>query len=89
MGEQVKVLQKGKITIPADMRQKLGITEGDFITIEMVNNKVVISPPNTVPNPTEFLIGLAEGIKVEEPLKQEVKKAVASRITRKLQRANP
>ncbi len=71
------------------MRQKLGITEGDFITIEMVNNKVVISPPNTVPNPTEFLIGLAEGIKVEEPLKQEVKKAVASRITRKLQRANP
>jgi bifunctional DNA-binding transcriptional regulator/antitoxin component of YhaV-PrlF toxin-antitoxin module len=27
MGEQTKVLQKGKITIPADIRQKLGINK--------------------------------------------------------------
>ncbi len=28
MGEPAKVLQKGKITIPADIRQNLGINEG-------------------------------------------------------------
>ena len=34
MGEQTKVLQKGKITIPADIRQKLGINEGDYVKLE-------------------------------------------------------
>ncbi len=87
MGEQVKVLQKGKITIPTNIRQKLGINEGDCVTIEIIDNRVVILPPNIVPNPTEFLIGLAEGVQVKEPIKQELKKAVVARVERKLKRA--
>ena len=87
MGEEVKVLQKGKITIPASMRQKLGIEEGDYVTLEIIDNHVVILPPNTVPNPTELLDGLAEGVEVKEPIKQGLKKAVAARVGRKLLRA--
>ena len=87
LGEQVKVLQKGKITIPAIIRQKLGITEGDCITLEIINNKVVILPPNTVPNPTDLLNGLAKGIKVREPIKQELIKATAAGVEEKLSRA--
>jgi AbrB family looped-hinge helix DNA binding protein len=87
LGEQVKVLQKGKITIPANIRQKLGINEGDCITLEIIDNRVVILPPNTVPNPTELLSGLAEGVQVREPIKQELKKAVAARVEKKLLRA--
>ena len=87
MGEQVKVLQKGKITIPASIRQKLGINEGDCITLEIIDNKLVILPPNTVPNPTELLSGLAKGVKIREPVKQEVTKASAAGVERKLLRA--
>ncbi len=87
MGEEVKVLQKGKITIPAGMRQKLGIQEGDCVRLEIIDNRVVILPPNSVPNPTELLLGLAKGAKVKEPIKQELLKASAAGMEKKLARA--
>jgi AbrB family looped-hinge helix DNA binding protein len=86
MGEQTKVLQKGKITIPADIRQRLGISEGDFIKLEIIDGKLVLFPPNTVPNPTDLLTGLAEGVQVTEPVKQELRKAAATRIKKKASR---
>ena len=86
MGEQVKVLQKGKITIPADIRERLGIDEGDYVKLQIVDNKLILFPPNTVPNPTELLSGLSEGVQVKEPLKQELKKAAAARTTKKASR---
>lgn len=87
MGEQTKVLQKGKITIPADIRQKLGISEGDYVKLEIVDGKLVLLPPNTVPNPTELLSGLAEGVQVTEPVKQELRKATAARMKKKALRS--
>ena len=87
MGEQAKVLQKGKITIPADIRQKLGISEGDYVKLEIIGNRLMLFPPNTVPNPTELLSGLAEGVQVTEPVKQELKKATAARMKRKASRS--
>jgi len=86
MGEQTKVLQKGKITIPADIRQRLGISEGDFIKLEIVDGKLVLFPPNTVSNPTDLLTGLAEGVQVTEPVKQELRKATAARMKKKASR---
>ncbi|MGD0071851.1 MAG: AbrB/MazE/SpoVT family DNA-binding domain-containing protein [Candidatus Bathyarchaeia archaeon] len=87
MGEQVKVLQKGKITIPADIRQKLGIAEGDYVILQIIDNKVVILSPNTVPNPTELLSGLAERIEIKETVEQELIKASAAELNKKLLRA--
>ena len=87
MGEQVKVLQKGKITIPADIRQKLDIKEGDKIELRIIDNKLVFFPPNTIPNPTETLIKLASETQVAEPIKNELRKAAASRIKKKTRRA--
>ena len=86
MGEQTKVLQKGKITIPADIRQKLGINEGDYVKLEIVDGKLVLLPPKTVPNPTDLLSGLAEGAQVTEPMKQELRKATAARMKKKASR---
>jgi AbrB family looped-hinge helix DNA binding protein len=86
MGKQTKVLQKGKITIPAEIRQKLGISEGDYIKLEIVDGKLVLLPPNTVPNPTDLLTGLAEGVQVTEPVKQELRKAAAARMKKKASR---
>lgn len=87
MGEQIKVLQKGKITIPADIRQKLGINEGDYVKLQIIGNKLMLFPPNTVPNPTELLSGLAEGVQVTEPVKQELRKAAAARMKKKASRS--
>jgi AbrB family looped-hinge helix DNA binding protein len=87
VGERVKVLQKGKITIPADIRQKLGISEGDYVEIEIIDNRLVVSPPNTIPNPTEYLLGLAKGTPSTEPLKQQLRKATAARAEKKLLRS--
>lgn len=83
MGEQVKVLQKGKITIPADIRQKLGIDEGDYVKLQIVDNKLVLFPPNTVLNPTDLLTGLASGVQVVEPARGELRKAAAARLRKK------
>jgi AbrB family looped-hinge helix DNA binding protein len=87
MGEQTKVLQKGKITIPADIRQRLGINEGDYIKLQIIGNKLMLFPQNTVADPTELLSGLAEGVKVTEPVKQELRKATAARMKKKASRA--
>jgi AbrB family looped-hinge helix DNA binding protein len=86
MGEQQKVLQKGKITIPANIRKKLGISEGDYVKLEIVDGKLVLLPPKTVPNPTDLLSGLAEGVQVTEPVKQELRKAAAARMKNKASR---
>jgi AbrB family looped-hinge helix DNA binding protein len=80
------VLQKGKITIPAEIRRKLGISEGDYIKLEIVDGKLVLLPPNTVPNPTDLLTGIAGGVQVTEPVKQELRKAAAARMKKKASR---
>lgn len=87
LSEQTKVLQKGKITIPADIRQKLGINEGDYIKLQIIGNRLILSPQNTVPHPTELLSGLAEGVQVKEPVKQELRKATAARMKKKASRS--
>ena len=89
MGEQVKVLQKGKITIPANFRQKLAIKEGDCLKLEIINNRLVILPPNTVPNPTELLRSLGKGKapRSKGTIKEQLLEASAAGIEEKLSRA--
>ncbi|MFQ6064330.1 MAG: AbrB/MazE/SpoVT family DNA-binding domain-containing protein [Candidatus Bathyarchaeia archaeon] len=86
MEVQTKVLQKGKITIPAKIRKRLGISEGDYLKLEILGNRLVLLPPKTMPNPTEKLSGLAEGVPLKEPIKQELRKAAAARAQKKVQR---
>ena len=87
MGTQVRVLQKGKITIPAEIRERLGIREGDILTLEVLGGRIVLLPPRTVLNPTRMLNGLAEGISLEKPLEEELKRATALRIEKKSSRS--
>lgn len=83
LGVQVKVLQKGKITIPIEIRNRLAIREGDAVTLEVRGGRLILLPPKTVPNPTDVLSGLAEGITVQEPVKDELRKAAARRMEKK------
>ena len=88
MGVQIKVLQKGKITIPVEIRNRLAIKEGDTLTLEVKGGNLILLPPNTVPNPTDLLSGLAEGVAVETTEKDVLAEAAAKRLERKLSRAS-
>ncbi|MBI2183437.1 MAG: AbrB/MazE/SpoVT family DNA-binding domain-containing protein [Thaumarchaeota archaeon] len=50
----VKVLQKGKITIPKQIRESVGIKEGDMLTLEAASGKILSLPQSlclTPPRP--------------------------------------
>lgn len=70
MQETVKVTRKGQTTIPAKIRKKLGIKEGDNLTVEAVDQTVVFK---RVPNLLE-LAGIFAGHADVEELKKEIDK---------------
>jgi AbrB family looped-hinge helix DNA binding protein len=43
-----KVTRHGQITLPALVRKKLGIEEGDLVEIEVINEKAVLVPKRLV-----------------------------------------
>jgi len=47
---------------------------------------IISSKPRAVENPTRALVGLAEGVAVKEPVKEELKKVTAKLLERKLKR---
>lgn len=44
----VVVSARGQITLPAEMRQRLGIKEGGVVTLEERDGKLVLSPATVV-----------------------------------------
>lgn len=43
-----KVTRHGQITLPAPIRKKLGIEEGDLVEIELIDEKAVLIPKRLV-----------------------------------------
>ena len=87
MGAQAKVLQKGKVTIPAEIREALGVEEGDYLTVELQSGRIILIPAATLSNPTDAINGLASGVSIQEPVDEEIKRAAANRSRRKRERA--
>ena len=44
MGEKIKIDDRGRITIPTDLREKYGILPGDELNIEDSQGKIFINP---------------------------------------------
>jgi AbrB family looped-hinge helix DNA binding protein len=42
MDEIVKVMSRGLIALPSDVRKKLGVREGDILKVEVKENEVVL-----------------------------------------------
>lgn len=77
----IKVLSKGVITIPKDMRQQLGIEEGDVAKAKVVGDKLVIESRKTAQN-EELRIYTKEQIDEfvkEDQLPEPLAKKVAKR----------
>jgi len=64
-----KVQKKGQVTIPIEIRESLGIQEGDFVAFIQTEEGVLISPQSIVAMRSLDQIGQAlkeQGITLEE-----------------------
>jgi len=68
--QTVKVTRKGQTTIPAEIREKLGIKEGDQLAVEAVGEKVVFT---RIPSLLD-MCGIFAGHADVEELKKELDK---------------
>lgn len=66
--QTVKVTRKGQTTIPAKIREKLGIKEGDTLTVEAIGNQIIFRPIPTL----EDLCGVFAGHADIAELKKEI-----------------
>jgi AbrB family looped-hinge helix DNA binding protein len=39
-----KVTYKGQLTIPKEIREQVGLKDGDYVDIEIVGNKLLLNP---------------------------------------------
>ncbi len=75
---EVTVDRKHRITLPTELRRRLGITSGSKLEAEQRGTEIVIRPAVPVKRPTEAMWGLARGIVQRNP-KKHARKAIASR----------
>jgi len=68
MQKTVKVTRKGQTTIPATIREKLGIKEGDELAVEATEQEVIFKPIPRI----EDCAGIFAGHANVEELKKEV-----------------
>lgn len=57
-----KVKHKGQVTIPAGIREELGLREGDYIEVTREGNRVVLTPKVLVDRDPQTEAAVAEGL---------------------------
>ena len=70
MQKIVKVTRKGQTTIPAEIREQLGIKEGDKLAVEAIDKKIVFKQ---IPK-LEDMCGIFAGHADVAELKKEIDK---------------
>ena len=68
MSEIVKIGKKSQLTIPKKIREKLNISEGDKIFIDVIDGAIVITP---IPENIEKFAGISKGFYEKEYLNKE------------------
>jgi AbrB family looped-hinge helix DNA binding protein len=75
---QLVVDEKHRVTLPRELRKRLGITSGSRLEVEQKGSEIVIRPLVPVKNPTDTIWGLATGVADRNP-KQRAREAIAKR----------
>lgn len=75
--QAVKVLPKGQITLPKEMRKILGIKEGDTLVIEKSDGDIIIKKGKTIHDYIGFLSKPA--VPIEEIIEKAIEEAVNER----------
>lgn len=74
MAQAVKVLPKGQITLPKNVRRKLNIAEGDMLTLEEKGGEIRIKKGKTIHEFAGTLPNL--GMPAEEMIERSLDEAV-------------
>lgn len=53
-----KITSKGQVTLPREIRERLGVRDGDRVRFEIENGRVVLYPQRDTPS-FEGMVGLA------------------------------
>lgn len=65
----VRIQEKGQVTLPAEVREKLGLKKGDLVAVVETNEGVLITPQEVVAAKALDIIGEAlkqKGVSLEE-----------------------
>jgi AbrB family looped-hinge helix DNA binding protein len=57
-----KVKQKGQVTIPAKLRDEVGLHDGDYVEVAREGNRIVLIPQEIAPRHPQIDAALAEGL---------------------------
>jgi antitoxin PrlF len=68
MQKIVKVTRKGQTTIPAEIREKLGIKEGDDLAVETVDQTVIFTPIPKIEDCAGIFAGHADVAELKKEL---------------------
>ena len=72
--QAVKVLPKGQITLPKEIRESLNIKEGDTLLLEKVNTEIILKKGKTIFDYAGTLPDL--GMSIEEMREKAIEEAV-------------
>jgi antitoxin PrlF len=70
MQKTVKVTRKGQTTIPVEIREKIGLKEGDELAVEIIDQQIIFKPVPKI----EDCAGLFAGHADVAELKKEIDK---------------
>lgn len=76
--QAVKVLHKGQITLPKEIREGLDIKEGDTLVIEKTDKEIILKKGKTIHDYIGFLP--KPEIPIEEIIEKAVEEAVKERV---------
>ncbi len=65
----VRVQEKGQVTLPTEIREKLGLKKGDLVSVVETNEGILITPQQVVANKALDKLGEAlkgKGLSLEE-----------------------
>lgn len=68
------VTSKGQITIPQEIRQRLGLNQGDQVSFEVLNGETVLKPHRSEVNPFKAFVGALGAFQTHEEINDWVDK---------------
>ena len=57
-----RVKQKGQVTIPAPIRERLALVEGDYLEVTVEDRRIVLTPKEVVEHDPPIDATIAEGL---------------------------
>ena len=62
------VTSKGQVTIPQEVRQRLGLKQGDRVSFELEDGNTVLKPHRSEDNPFKTFEGALEGFETKDDI---------------------